>query len=55
LPSFFAASISCGVIVLAGGAADVTDANMVDAAQALAPLTTSRLENVGRFIIIACP
>src|SRR4051794_12689329 len=45
LPSFFAASISCGVTALAGGAADVTEAKAPDAARAVEPLSTSRREN----------
>jgi hypothetical protein len=53
LPSFFAASISCGVTGLAGGAADATDANTLDAAKAVEPWSTSRLEIIGFFIVVS--
>src|SRR5580698_10219569 len=45
LPSFFAASISCGVIASAGGAAArAASANTVPSASAVEPFRTSRLE-----------
>src|SRR5262245_10806934 len=45
LPSFFAASMSCGVTVLAGGAADVTFVEKAaPATSALEPISTSRRE-----------
>src|SRR4029079_1382391 len=53
LPSFLAASINCGVTALAGGAAEATDANTLDAAKAVEPWSTSRLENVGFFIVVS--
>jgi hypothetical protein len=40
------------VTALAGGAADVTDANAPDAAMAVEPLSTSRREKVYRFIFV---
>ncbi len=52
LPSFLAASISCGVTALAGGAADATEANALDATSAVEPLITSRRENVA-FLMVA--
>src|SRR5712692_1733313 len=52
LPSFLAASIKAGVTALAAGAADLTDvASTLDAASAVAPLSTSRRENLGFFIV----
>src|SRR5450631_1928125 len=46
LPSFFAASINCGVMASAGGAAArATDANTVPSASAVEPFRTSRLES----------
>src|SRR6202035_5988140 len=51
LPSFFAASISSGVIAVGGGAAAASgEANTVLAATAPVPLRTSRLENLLRRI-----
>src|SRR3954465_5562109 len=48
LPSFFAASISCGVIASAGGAAARNgEANTVPSAAAVDALRTSRLESPG--------
>src|SRR5580765_7897556 len=45
LPSFFAASMSCGVIGLAGGAADMTFVEKAaPAMSALEPINTSRRE-----------
>src|SRR5262249_61547968 len=45
LPSFFAASISCGVIALAAGAADMTVVeNVAPTASAPEPTSTSRRE-----------
>src|ERR1700710_2145234 len=45
LPSFFAASISCGVMASAGGAwARTREANTVPSASAVEPFRTSRLE-----------
>src|SRR3954466_9663758 len=51
LPSFLAASISCGVIALAGGAADMTRVEKALAAtSALEPARTSRREKFEPFI-----
>src|SRR5437764_14028389 len=51
LPSFFAASINCGVIAVAGGAAArAGTANTVPIASAEEPLSTSRLEMIGVFM-----
>src|ERR1035438_188925 len=51
LPSFLAASISAGVIALAGGAADSTWVeNVAPAASALEPISRSRRENFEPFI-----
>src|SRR5262245_50268090 len=52
LPSFLAASMSCGVIAVAGGAAARTLAEPAKAptAAAVEPLRMSRLDNVGFFI-----
>src|ERR1700738_3030976 len=53
LPSFFAASISCGVIASAGGAwARTGDANTVPSASAVEALRTALLESF--FFFIAC-
>src|SRR5512145_2926599 len=52
LPSAFAASISCGVTALAAGAADTTEANALDAANAVVPLSTSRREMIGFRIVV---
>src|SRR3981081_2619122 len=59
LPSFLAASISCGVMASAGGASARTDdANTVPSASAFAPfsepLRTSRLESFRFFIASSC-
>src|ERR1700752_2622391 len=52
LPSFLAASMSCGVIAVAGGAAAKTLAEGTRAPAAIAdePFRTSRLDHVGVFI-----
>src|ERR1700712_2760677 len=51
LPSFFAASISCGVIASAGGAsARAAVANTVPSASAVVPLRISRREGIVLFI-----
>jgi hypothetical protein len=55
LPSFFAASINCGVIASAGGAAArAAEANTVPSASAVEPFSeacrTSRLESLCFFI-----
>src|ERR1700712_2091566 len=51
LPSFFAASISCGVIASAGGAsARTAEANTVPSASAVVPLRISRREGIVLFI-----
>src|ERR1700709_38971 len=53
LPSFFAASISCGVIASAGGASARTrDANMVPSASAVEPFSTVRREIFLLFIAV---
>src|SRR5882757_5686020 len=53
LPSFFAASMSGGVMASAGGAsARRGDANTVPSASAVEPFRTSRLESFGLFIAI---
>src|SRR6202163_1037910 len=57
LPSFLAASINAGVTVLAGGAAAMTEAASIEAANAPAasavePFRMSRLENSGFFIVV---
>jgi hypothetical protein len=53
LPSFFAASINCGVIAVAGGAAARAGAaNTVPAASAEAPLSASRRVMIG-FIVVS--
>src|ERR1700704_654914 len=45
LPSFFAASVSCGVMASAGGASARTrEANIVPSASAVEPFRTPRLE-----------
>jgi hypothetical protein len=45
--------MSCGVTVLAGGAAELTEAKAPDAAMAVEPLSKSRREN--RFIVVSSP
>src|ERR1700750_1798030 len=53
LPSFFAASINCGVIASAGGAAARTeDANTEPSARAVEPFSTARLEIFLFFIAV---
>jgi hypothetical protein len=55
LPSFLAASISCGVIAVAGGAAARTLAGVTSAPAAATAddaLSTSRLDHVGFCIAI---
>src|SRR6195952_4185149 len=53
LPSFFAASISCGVMASAGGAsASTRDANMVPSASAVEPFSTARREIFLLFIAV---
>src|SRR6185437_5176730 len=54
LPSLFAASISAGVMALAGGAADINLVeNAVPAASALEPISTSRREIFEPFIDVS--
>src|SRR5687767_11560412 len=52
LPSFFAASMSCGVTALAGGAAESTrvEGRAVAAASALVAFSTLRRDQIGVFI-----
>src|ERR1700742_3748158 len=55
LPSFFAASISCGVIASAGGAsARAGAANAAPSASAAEPFRMSRLDGVLSFIACSC-
>jgi hypothetical protein len=55
LPSFRAASISCGVTALAGGAAEATRTKALEAATAVEPASSCRRENVGFFIAVSSP